>query len=77
MSVFLHRGNVKFPKFSGLFQKYLKQIKILTQQYLKCNYTKFQLKNTVWFSICAKFSKSTQFFVNITRAVPVNRGLLL
>ena len=31
MSVFFHRHNVKFPKFSCLFQKYIKQLKTLTQ----------------------------------------------
>ena len=43
MSVFSHRHNVRLPKFSCLFQKYFKQLKILTRL-SRCYYTKLQLQ---------------------------------
>ena len=51
---FFHKHNVKFLKFSCLFQKYLKRLKALNSnqvrlQYLSCNYTTFQLQISIFY----------------------------
>ena len=57
--------------FSCLFQKYLKQMKTLTQiklddRILGVNTQSFNWKYRLFFYICALFSKSTHIFTNFT-----------
>ena len=71
MSVFVHRNNVKILKFSCLFQNHLKQMKTLTQlmwkqQYLRCDYTKFQLKIHIVFRYMLNFPRIPIFLANFT-----------
>ena len=63
---FFHRHNVKFPKFSCLFERYLNQLKTLTQVKLDNRMlaliTQSLIENTDCLPMCVKFFKSIHIF---------------
>ena len=67
MSVFFHRHNVKFSKVKLIILKNLKQMKTLTQLKLDNSIliTQSFLKDTDCLSVCAYFSKSTDFTIGM------------
>ena len=69
--IFFH-GHDKFPKFNCFFLKKISRVvensksTQVRQQYLRCNYTKFQFKILIFLAYVLNFPRVSKFFAKLT-----------